>query len=689
MPQNFTTQYRPEIDGLRAIAVLAVIFFHAGVLWIPGGFVGVDIFFVISGYLITQIIVKGLCDSKFSFVEFYARRIKRLLPAAFFMLIATVLLGVLILEPQQYLELAKSAVYTSGFAANFWFTMQSGYFDQSTDISPLVHMWSLAVEEQFYLLTPFLLYVAYKLFYLFGIRILICSILIVSLLFSIVFSAEYPNHSFYLLHTRAWEMCLGAIIVLFPQLRPQNKTHQNILALTGILFLAFSFMYISHEMPYPSSVAIFPTLGTLFLLASVTSKRVIGYSFLTSKPIVLVGKFSYSAYLWHWPLIVYYRIYISERAFTGLETFCLVMVSLLLGYLSWRFIEEKFRYFNGAKREVFSYGSTAIGLMFLVPFLVYLAKGLPSRVSDEAQAISGRDIMWNFACGEQIKLYAELDELFCVLGNKWESAKTKGIIWGDSHSMHFAPLFEQLAKEMQISFVVAPLNCPPYLNSNFVKEHYPKFPSFTEDCTIKHKLTVDWLNNREDVQYIVMAAAWTGHIRQLYTQEHPENSFRVKNSELQADVIGAPLSEFALRQTLKSLDLNQKNVLILGDVPRSNRPLRACAFNELSGLLRADCETSHQFLDAKTMRKWHQSNELVLSKVAQEFPNVEFISSVEKLCNEQTCPAFINGELLYMDSNHIRRNLQESTSHELATKLGINDFFASPSFHMHQKMFDE
>lgn len=218
-------RYRPEIDGLRAIAVLSVILFHADIPYLSGGFTGVDIFYVISGYLITKILISNLLAERFSFVEFYSRRIKRLLPAAFLTLLLTVFFGLVILPPDKYVELAKSSLYATFFLANLWFMNNSGYFDQSTETTPLVHLWSLAVEEQFYLLFPALLFIAFLAKRLTGVKILVVVIFLVSLVASISLSARFPNFSFYMLPTRAWELSIGSLLVLYPFLHPHKQLH--------------------------------------------------------------------------------------------------------------------------------------------------------------------------------------------------------------------------------------------------------------------------------------------------------------------------------------------------------------------------------------------------------------------------------------------------------------------------------
>ena len=215
--------YRPEIDGLRAVAVLSVIIFHAGVESMSGGFIGVDVFFVISGFLITRIVLKSIDNQSFSFSDFYARRLKRLLPAAIALIVITIAFGAFILSPNRYIELAKSGASSSLFMANIWFMKNSGYFDLSTQISPLVHMWSLSVEEQFYLFYPMLMIAANRLGGLKGIKLFIFSTLVISFVFNLWMVSRSPNFAFYMLPTRAWELAIGALIN-FVALPKKNAT---------------------------------------------------------------------------------------------------------------------------------------------------------------------------------------------------------------------------------------------------------------------------------------------------------------------------------------------------------------------------------------------------------------------------------------------------------------------------------
>jgi len=670
MVQMNNIKYRAEIDGLRALAVLSVIIFHAGVDSLSGGFIGVDIFYVISGYLITTIISTSLQKQEFSFTAFYIRRIKRLLPAALIMVLTTVVVGIVFLTPDKYIELSKSAIFANLFMANVWLSNNLGYFDLSTQISPLVHMWSLSVEEQFYLIFPFILFISYKVKGLVGIKFTILFIFILSFSLSIFLTDKYPNFSFYMLHTRAWELCVGAGLALFPALKSGIKLAASFLSFAGIIIIALCLFVITESDVYPGYLAFFPVLGTSLILFSLANNNSVVKSWLTLKPITFIGKISYSAYLWHWPIVVYYRIYNNQSHFNSLEITLLIVASLFIGYLSWKYIEEKFRHQKQTNKKVIFVTSCALALSLCVPYTVYLLKGIPSRISQAELAITDSNLMWNWTCTGKIKLFPELPDEFCVIGHPWEGPAEKGVIWGDSHSLHYAQLLHQEALVNNLSLIIAPLRCPPYLNSLYVRENYVKFPHFTKNCTLRNNLTLGWLNENDDVSLIVMAAAWSGHIRQLYSKKSVAHKSLMNNEQ-----IGAKLSTEAFNQLLPKL--TEKEILILGDVPRPNRILNECAAAEMSKLLKAKCmPSSYKYLPTVETLKWHKSSDDVLIKMGNHYKNVKTIIPSNTLCDDVNCLTYINNELIYKDNNHIRRNLTPQTASMLSEKIGLRKYFS-------------
>lgn len=664
--------YRPEVDGLRAVAVLSVIAFHVGLSGIPGGFTGVDIFYVISGYLITTIISKSLAEKRFSFGEFYTRRIKRILPAAVSMVVCTVILAALFLTPDKYLDLSRSAISANVFVANFWFMSHSGYFDQATTIAPLAHTWSLSVEEQFYLIFPIVLYISYRLWHTRGVRALVCCISITSFFLSIYLSTRFPNFSFYMLPTRAWELGFGAGLALIPQLS-KSRLH-NILSTAGVGAIAYGLVAITENSPYPGYLAMFPTVGTSLIIYFSNCEGNLVKSILALPPLVFIGRISYSSYLWHWPIVVFYKTYVTERPFEPLESVCLIGASLTAGFISWKYVEERFRYKNYPQKKVFTFAVYASLFSIILPGVVTVSNGFPGRLSPESLTIVDRKLMWEWPCTEQRKFFPENDELFCVIGESWEKASSKGILWGDSHALHWAPVIHLQALRVGMTLVVVPWHCPPYLNSEFIKLDYPKFPNISETCTERNNLTVNLVKDTTEIDLIIMAAAWAGYTELLYSERESTNRPNGNIAD-NSGAFGGQLSEIALKKLLANL--TDKNVLILGDFPRPNKNLNECEFAEKTLLLREKCEESYyKVLDAKEVSKTHKYSDTALENAANAFLNANVIFPGDVLCDTTHCKTYVNGELLYLDSNHIRRNLSDETLDALSYLLGLTEWFA-------------
>lgn len=676
--QKGRSNYRPEIDGLRAIAVLSVVIFHAQAPFLPGGFVGVDIFFVISGFLITGILVSNFETNTFSLALFYAKRIKRLLPAALTLTLVTVLFGYFILTPDKYVELAKSAIMSSAFAANVWFFLNSGYFDQSTEISPLVHMWSLSVEEQYYFIIPFLIVLLLRYGGKKALNIGLVTIAISSFTMSVFLTPKHPDASFYLLHTRAWELCAGGLLSLnLQRVNSLPNRKRNMVACFGLLMLGYSLFFITPAIYFPGWIAAVPVVGTIIVLATIINSQVVGYALLTSSPMRFIGRISYSMYLWHWPIIVYYRIYVSERHFSAFEQLSLTLLSIIAGYISWKYVEEKVRYSKYTpKNTIFTGAATSIFVM-MVCFTVYSYQGFPSRISEQARAITDHNLMQRWPCDEKVRLFENIEEEYCVVGSSWAATKSKAILWGDSHSIHWSPIFQQYLHKKDIALVIAPRDCPAYLDGTLIKERYKKFPNFTDMCARKHEATLELLRNDTNIDYVILAAAWAGHLRMLY--EDIDKSSSEKPSSKQE------LMKLGLTRLLKELQGLNKQVLVIGDIPRneSGVNIAECAFNTMTELLRSECDSDYTYLNSEDVEKTHKHSELVLANTTKQFNNVMFVSLVDAMCDKRKgiCLTKVNGEILYRDGNHLRQNLLSSTNEWLTHKLQLADFFENSVRH--------
>jgi peptidoglycan/LPS O-acetylase OafA/YrhL len=334
-------RYRPEIDGLRAVAILAVVLYHAGVFGTNGGYVGVDVFFVISGYLITGIVAAEVNDGRFSLVSFYERRARRILPALFVVIIATTSFTQLFFIDSDLEGFARSVGATAIFSSNILFWLESNYFASPSLYKPLLHTWSLGIEEQFYIFFPLLLLVAHKLLRS-GLGLLILALAVVSLAANIWATGQSPNAAFYLIQFRAWELFLGAIVAIGVLPRVAMRGAAEVLAVTGIGLIAASVFLFDDSTEFPGVAATAPCVGACLIIWSNSHIRTIVGSFLSHKLLVGIGLISYSLYLWHWPILAL-SSYLLARPLHSVESLIAIGASMLAAIVSWRFVEQPFR----------------------------------------------------------------------------------------------------------------------------------------------------------------------------------------------------------------------------------------------------------------------------------------------------------------------------------------------------------
>jgi peptidoglycan/LPS O-acetylase OafA/YrhL len=373
-------KYRREIDGLRALAVLPVVLFHAKLPYFDGGFLGVDIFFVISGYLITSLIVEDLEKGNFSIVDFYERRIRRILPALYAVLIFSLVMTVVFMDPDELRALSLSALSANFFSSNVYFWQQSGYFGSEAELTPLLHTWSLSVEEQFYVLFPIFLIVVWR----FGPNSVIPLIVagaVVSLGIAQWGSRHASLANFFLLPTRGWELMVGAFVALLMrrQTLEVSAAWCNVLSLIGIAALASAFYFFEPDTPHPSVLTLVPVLGTALIIVFTRPESPVGIV-LSNRYVVGLGLISYSVYLWHYPIFAFTRAHLTNEdnffLFGGLS-----VLSLALGYLSWSFIERPFRDRKAiSRRQIFTYAGASTVAIVAVASGLAMYNTLPLKV---------------------------------------------------------------------------------------------------------------------------------------------------------------------------------------------------------------------------------------------------------------------------------------------------------------------
>ncbi len=366
-------KYRAEIDGLRAFAVLPVILFHAGFEWLSGGFIGVDIFFVISGYLITTIIITEMADGKFSLVNFYERRARRILPALFFVMAVCLPFAWFWLTPNDLKDFGQSLVAVSTFSSNILFWSESGYFDTVAELKPMLHTWSLAVEEQYYILFPIFIMLTWRM----GIKWIIVFLTIFFLIsLGVAQWGAYnsPSAAFYLLPTRGWELLIGVFLAFYLQYNkhPKSTSLNQVLSMLGFIMISYSVVAFDKSTPFPSLYTLIPTIGTGLLILSAVPNTLI-YKLLITKPIVWIGLISYSAYLWHQPILAFARHRLVGETSEILLVMLCIASSLAMAWFSWAFIENPTRNKKKISRGTVFKGSF-FGMIFFImcgSFLIY------------------------------------------------------------------------------------------------------------------------------------------------------------------------------------------------------------------------------------------------------------------------------------------------------------------------------
>jgi peptidoglycan/LPS O-acetylase OafA/YrhL len=458
-------RYRPEIDGLRALAVLAVVFFHTG-FGCPGGFIGVDVFFVISGYLITSIIWKDLEEGKFTFAAFWERRARRILPAMVVVTLATLVTGWFVMLPSDFERLGEAAVSQALFAANIYYQREIGYFRPASDETPLLHTWSLAVEEQFYFIVPFLFWGIYRLLSIRS-RKSVLTLLLVGCVASIALSifgvSHHPNATFFFLPTRAWELLLGSVTA-FMVVTTANRSLREATTWIGLSMILLSVAFYSKATPFPGLAALPPTLGTaLIIWANGRSDSQIPTTLgrlLAWRPFVFIGLISYSLYLWHWPLLAFGHYLVVDSMSFGWRV-VLMVSGFILAVLSWWFVETPFRVrkLGATRKSVYSYAAAGIATLLLLGGTMWLFNGFPGRFPPEVSKIDKARLDMPFR--KNVSLEKIRDGKLPSIGLKDPKQKPVVLLWGDSHAMAVLPALDELLKERHLSGVVATHSATP------------------------------------------------------------------------------------------------------------------------------------------------------------------------------------------------------------------------------------
>lgn len=617
--------YRPDIDGLRAVAVLAVVLHHLSAPLVPGGYVGVDVFFVVSGYLITGIISREMAESQFTFARFYERRARRIFPALFAVLAVTLLAAYFLLLPSDMVSTLRGALGTLFFTSNvvFWRDMAAGYFAATdTALNPLLHTWSLAVEEQFYVFFPVLLLLCFR----FARRhimavLLVCAVVSLAGAALLVYSKSVAV--FFLSPFRTWELLAGSLLALHAVPPLRSRMLRELVAGAGLLAIVAACFVYDSKTTFPGLAALAPVLGAAALIHAGASGPSFASRLLQLHPMVWVGLISYSLYLWHWPLIVF------TRYATGFEPItphipALFVVSLVLGYLSYRFIEQPFRRSAVfSRRTVFGSSAACAAMLSLVAGTGLWVGGFESRFSPAVVALDkARAPKIPF-----VQCDGKPAGSWCVLGKTDVAPRT--LLWGDSHLLAWAPALDQIFRERGESAVFAAMStCPPMqgIHRNIANQNCPQ-----------HNVHVlDYLLANPGITTVVMAANWAGYFR----ADGP-----VILGREGAALMGVAAAQKGLSDSLAWLSNGGRRVVVIGPVPVYDKSVPLALAVGLA--TQRDLLTS---TDVEQMNK--NSSFFQVVSAAGVPPNLTVLNPIEWLCADK-CATTKNGEPLYRDSNHL------------------------------------
>ena len=508
--------YRPDIDGLRAVAVVLVLLFHAN-LCVPGGFIGVDVFFVISGYLITGLIWRQQQEGTFSLRNFWSRRIRRIIPASVVMATGTLVAGAILLFPVDYEELARSTIAQQTMLSNVFFWRNTGYFQGPAELKPLLHTWSLAVEEQFYLIYPLVL-IAMARMRPRSKASLLAVVAVVSFAISEWGCRHHPSATFYLLPTRAWELLLGGVLCFLPSKPFTSRKVSLLLSIAGISMIVIAAISFDSATRFPGFSATLPCFGTAFIIASNTGQLNFVGRLLSLKPLVFVGLLSYSLYLWHWPILAFARYWLGEELSYEIISLSLC-ASVLLAYVSWKYVEAPLRRSKSSpyNRPILVGICTTAPILIGVSIVVYAGEGLPSRVSTES-----------------IRLYSARSSRAFINDVSVEEARSgnlprfgspnggvRCLVWGDSHAMALMPGIDSACQKLGVQgFQATHSSTPPLLD--FV--HISRW-GLNEATPIFGQAVVEFVR-QNDIDVVVLSGVWSSYAQHAAFEERLEETVK-------------------------------------------------------------------------------------------------------------------------------------------------------------------
>lgn len=601
--------YRYDIQGLRAIAVLSIVIFHINPGLLPGGYLGVDVFFVISGYLIIGQIWKKLQNDEFVLVDFYKNRVKRLFPALFLMVIISIIIGYFTFTPNETTDFHKSVISTIFYVSNFYFYSVTNYFNTSIHYAPLLHTWSLSVEEQFYLLFPFLLMLLFKVRT--KLKLILFTTFIAFFILSI-FAVYYDESlAFYASPSRFFQFLAGGILSIVNFKNDFSRKVNTVLMMTGLIVVALCLKIYDSSTTFPGLNALLPTMATALIIYSSNKSNSFKY-ILTNKVFQVIGNSSYSIYLWHWPIIVYYKLIFGKPE--KFEQISLLLISIFIGYLSWLLIENTTRY----RKYKFNPLITSLASSVVLSAVMLLTlDGMKGRFNSEELHIAGymEQNTGTYRVGtcfitSSFDDVSYFDKDHCV---KFENSKNNILLIGDSHAaMYFDELNKALDSNQTLTQVTAS-GCYPTIRYEGKKR-----------CTDLVKYAYNDLIKKYRFNTIILSANWS------------ENSTE------------------QLYSTLNYLEKYTDKIIIIGKNINFNQSLPSFLVVH-NAIEKKGYFTKDLISDFENTKYTEEKIKQIVNKYAN---NVSYISAFEPFCNSKGCNLLLDGKIpIVFDRDHLTREV--------------------------------
>lgn len=650
-------RYRAAIDGLRAIAVLGVVFYHLNPAWLPGGFAGVDVFFVISGYLISLIVFRELDVGSFSFSHFYARRTRRLFPALILVILSSLLFGWFSLFADEFGLLGRHISSAVIFLANFRLMGEAGYFDVASHLKPLLHLWSLSIEEQFYLTWPLLLVLSTKLKA--SRFVLLTGFLLLSVAVSCYFYTTSATAHFFDPLSRFWELLCGAglayVRMYKPQFLPRASTRKSLIGASGLVLVVASYFILSPTLVYPSAWALLPVIGATLIISAQGGPI---ERFLGGRLLVYIGLISYPLYLWHWPIFSYLRVIES-----GEPSLSLLMVgavlAVVLSWLTYTFVEKRLRYSRSPL--VISGLLISLLLLFLAGKAIKSNEGFPEREQLKYLSASMQQMVRALRSDEQCINYVALSKppAYC----RMEPGRELLAVIGDSHAhVLYSGLAELRAKQRLGTILLANSGCPPFQGSTFGKTALER-----TTCVDSIEKIVSQVANDASIRHVLIASRGPQYIDGLGFGP-AEKSYSYPPLLDAAGTAKAPAEVFkdGVTATVKRLQEAGKEVTYALQVPELGVSPRDCLGRPLFLLNEASCKVSRTVYERR-MKEYRG----IMSAIAAE-RHIRLFDPESAMCSGDDCYMSRYAVLLYADDNHLSVAGSRRLAPAIADFIGTN-----------------